>query len=525
MNGIKYDVFDADDDNSDNDEIIYNDSHNAEDDKINDTDAEERYHISSEYMILGNDFDESKTDTNFTFYGGENQDVTEDETKENKIMWSDAIDINNNEDLYAKRLDQVRVTHNIYRDALLECYKIISNYIIKNKRILVGGTAIDNALRVKGSYLYDAGTAVDYDVISPDFHKDAYNIGQELAEKFSDISVIGARHITTMRVRYNYMAVVDFTYVPKEIYDNIPTIEYMGMRNIHPHYQMIDQHRSVTHGLENPPTETILSSRYEKDVKRYILLSKFYPIEVGKNLKTKLDYYEIPYSIIYGNCLGGYISAIYWLKKIGIQTNANISFSKKRLHISMPSGGNVIIITDNFKNLLSRFKDAEMKYYNAFLDKEPRKIKVQTSNITYEILDCKGEKIVAEDLGIIHIMGLSGTMMWLLIQALFFKNEWCLYLYKHLKVAFIQEGHGKYMPEFKFYGKYNWSDAYMLNLSRQLNKLGYQKLDNNAVPRNCYPEKGELINPDAYNFDPKSSIYYQLDGSECEQFDELELPS
>ncbi len=445
-------------------------------------------------------------------------------TNDNRIIWSDTKRIQDDIDLYSKQVEQVRDMHHIYRDALTECYKVVSEYIIRHKRILVGGMAIDHALRAKGSFLYET-EKVDYDFISPDFHKDAYNIGQELAKKFSGISIIGARHISTMRVRFEFIPVADITYVPKNLYDIIPTIEFMGIRNIHPHFQMIDQHRAMTHALENPPQETIISSRYEKDVKRYILLAQFYPVPIQKGLKVKLNHYEIPYSYIYNNCLGGYISAIYWLKKIGVETSANVAFSKKKLHLSIPEDGKILILTDDFKSLLHKFSGAKIKYYNAFLDKVSRYIEVTTSDTIYEIHDNKGEKIVAEDLGKIHILGMSGTMTWLLLQGLFYKNEWCLYIYKHLKIAFIKEGHGKFLPKFTFYGKYNWSDSYLLHLNRQLNKLGYKKIDNSMVPRNFHPNKGDIIPPDAYDFDPTQSPFYQQDSKECKPFDETELPN
>jgi hypothetical protein len=442
---------------------------------------------------------------------------------DSKMVWSETKRIHDDANLYAKQIEQVRDMHHIYREALTECYKVVSNYIIRNKRILVGGMAIDNALRAKGSYLYDT-SKVDYDFISPDFHKDAYNIGQELAKKFSGVSIIGARHVSTMRVRYEFIPVADITYVPKNIYDNIPVIEYMGMKNIHPHFQMIDQHRAMTHGLENPPQETIISSRYEKDVKRYILLSQFYPIPVPNGLKVKLNHYEVPYSYVYGNCLGGYASAIYWLKKIGINTNASIAFSRKKLHLSIPDDGKIVIISDDFKSLLRKFPDAKLTYYNSFLDKASRHIEVETTDMKYDIYDNKGEKIVAEDLGKLHILGMSGTMAWLLLQGLFYKNEWCLYLYKHLKTAFISDGHTKYLPSFTFYGKYNWSDSYLLHLDRQLNKLGYKKLDTLSVPRNFHPKQGDTIPEDAYKFDPVKSVFYQQDGQQCDPFEEIQLP-
>jgi hypothetical protein len=458
--------------------------------------------------------------------GNENEsEVDENENSGivDKTAWSETKRLHDNADLYTKQIELVRDMHHIYKDELAECFRVVSEYIIRHKRILVGGMAIDHALRAKGTYLYET-EKVDYDFISPEFHKDAYNIGQELAKKFSGISIILARHISTMRVRYEFIPVADITYVPQDIYDKIPVLDYMGIRNVHPHFQMIDQHSSMRNAFENPPQETIISDRYEKDVKRYLLLSQFYPIEIPKGLKVKLKHYELPYNLIYGNCLSGYAAAIYWIKKMGIDTNANIAFLKKKLQLSIPDDGSIIMMTNDFKSVLAKFKDAEITYYNSFLDKIPRYIEVKTADAVYHIQDTKGEKIVAEDLAKVHILGLAGTMQWLLLQGIFYKNEWCFYLYKQLRAVFVKEGHKKYIPSFKCYGKFNWSDSYLLNLDKQLQKLGYKKIDKSTTPRNFHPDKGDIIPEDAYTFNPSESPMYQHDAKKCEPFEEIKLP-
>jgi hypothetical protein len=443
-------------------------------------------------------------------YGGK---ILTDHKFNIKEPWSLVSDIKDI-DTYAKDIEYIKDNHNFYKEILADCYKIVIDYIRRNNRILVGGMAIDHALKLKGSFLYDTDK-IDYDFITPEFHKDAYNIGQELSKKYDNISVIGARHVSTMRVRYNFMVVADVTYVPQNIYDKIPTIEYEGVRNIHPHVQMIDQHRAMHFALENPPLETIISSRYEKDFKRYAMLYKYYPIEINKSLSINLKSYVIPYDYINGNCLGGYAAAIYWFKKANISSNMNLVFEEDKIKILMPEDGTILIFTDDIE--MHKEIKANKKYYNRLLDKIPRRVQIK-DDIPYEFYDNYGEIIVAENYYNFHILGLAGTMLWLLTQGTFYKNEWCLYMYAQLSIIFIKEGITKYLPSFEFFGKKNISDANILQFERQLIKLGYMDADLTSTPKNFYPKKNQNIPEQLYNFDPLKSKFYNLDGLECSSF-------
>ena len=223
---------------------------------------------------------------------------------------------------YTEKLEEYKDKYNVFYNELHNCYNIVENFIKRNNKILVGGMAIDFALKIKGSYLYSKNK-IDYDFISHNYHVDAYNLGNKLAEKFDNISVIGALHVSTMRVRYNFMPVADITYVPKILYDRIKIIEYEGFKCVHPHYQMIDQMRSLVYMAENPPRESFLSDRLEKDVKRYTLLHDFYPIDKIKN--KKIVKRLIPYSILQNNCIGGFLALAYWTKILKLPLDLNIN--------------------------------------------------------------------------------------------------------------------------------------------------------------------------------------------------------
>jgi len=70
----------------------------------------------------------------------------------------------------------------------------------------------------------------------------------------------------------------------------LPTLEYNGMKIIHPDFQKIDLHRSLSFPFDNTPWEVIFA-RWKKDIIRYNKLSDKYPINVDDYNKkiTKKD--------------------------------------------------------------------------------------------------------------------------------------------------------------------------------------------------------------------------------------------
>lgn len=173
--------------------------------------------------------------------------------------------------------------HDFQKKELLEAMEIVRKYIINNKRILVGGMSMDLSLRSKKSYLYETDKIPDYDCYSPEFHLDAYKIGDMITQLgITGVSVIRGTHVSTMRVRVNFVPVADITYVPLTIYEKIPIIRYHGFLLCHPHYQMIDQHRALSLPFENPPME-VIASRWKKDMERYDVLTDIFPVKLEKN--------------------------------------------------------------------------------------------------------------------------------------------------------------------------------------------------------------------------------------------------
>lgn len=231
----------------------------------------------------------------------------------------------------------------------------IKDFIRKKGLIITGGTAIDFALRLKGDKIYSDDTLVfpDLDFYSPNHVKDAYEIAdmlynkgygldkasfedmflaesnsetrakaedgtREQLEKKSEVQAYEiyahiARHTTTMRVKLHSYEIADITYIPINLFDKLPFIMYDGMKIIHPHWQYMNMHHSLSLPLDNPPFE-VLFHRMNKDVDRFSKLYSYYPIpdkQVQMNVvKLPLKDYA-PDNVLYGFAAYAVIYNIY----------------------------------------------------------------------------------------------------------------------------------------------------------------------------------------------------------------------
>ena len=399
---------------------------------------------------------------------------------------------------WASQSEILRDKYNIDLDELLDIYEMVANFIKRKKRILVGGMAIDYSLRLVGSKLYKV-EKIDYDFISPDYHNDAYTLGNEIAKKYDNISVICARHISTMRVRYKFIAVADITYVPKYIFDKINTLNYEGFIIIHPWVQQINQLRAMRNMLEGAPKEMILSNRIEKDTKRYRLLANAYPIETKEltYIKSKI----VTIKLDKNKVLTGFPAAIYWLDKLEDNPfDWYIKVEKDVCTISMPEDQCIHYLVDGFSDI----DTTKCKKFNPLLDKLYPSVVVD--NITY--YNIYGDKHIVESLGSdYYIDGFYGTMMWLATKWLFYDDIIAEYAYEPLQKAFI-DNPVKFVPNFKhIFGNYNITSTQMMAKKKRDNP----KLISLLLPKNSYPLKGESI---VHSFDISKSEVLQIDGKE-----------
>lgn len=451
--------------------------------------------------------------------------------------------------------ERVLFKHDFQYDLILKCLELVENYIRENKLILVGGMAIDYALQTKGKKLYSDDKLPDYDFYSTNFHLDAYKIGELIAKNTSGVSVIRGLHASTMRVRVNFVPVADVTYMPKAIFDTIPTFLYNGLTIAHPFFLMIDQHRALSLPFENPPKETILG-RWKKDMTRFDIMQAEFKLGSDCKLKSnkqntykieqKTDFKQIiiDKKSLLACCLGGYVGLLYWANKAvndGILDKkeckklGDISINDDNIKVSIPDDMYITIISDDFEKTLDRInkndKNSEVVYFNAITDKIPRRIQKGD----YEVIDNKGRLLAAYIDGKYTISCLQDILNYLLTWTVMTRERRsCIYAYtigvKVLNLAAMQaikkDSFNIYLPNVNnIFGDYNWSESYILQLEDVVNALNPSKKTTlQKTPKNAYFDNGKKITAEHLTFDISNSPIYNYDGSICEPFEARELP-
>lgn len=428
-------------------------------------------------------------------------------------------------------------------DNIAEALKIVERFIKQKRRILVGGMAIDMSLRSKGTALYADNKFPDYDLYSPQFHRDAYELGNLLAKKFEGISVIRAYHISTMKVRLNFQELADITYIPPEIYDRLPTLEYQGFRFIHPHFQMADQHRALSLPFEKPPQETIFG-RWKKDLERYDLLAKHFPVQDRRLKNTDVEFRDaiaVSSHLLGGNCLAGAAAAIYWQRlaehhgrpaqfKIG-----KLEWKNDQLLCTIPLGFSVQILTDDYRATSSLIKEIP-KYRAAVLDKIRRRVVYHD----IELLDNRGNLIGAAhidrelygstDFMVVNPQDIMCSMMCetLLNDAnyavlVYCEMADCVKWAAHKYAETISEPDNatafeQFLPTVETYGSQNIYDSYVLQIDMLENTV-MKKEKRYTVPRDAFPTAEKPISDQFFEFDPSSVDLYNQTGQIVEEFD------
>ena len=183
-------------------------------------------------------------------------------------------------------------------------YKIIKEYIIKNKRIVYGGYAQNLLLKIKNPELtfyiekdeaaYNWPDVADIEMYSDKPFLDVVNITEELLSKgYKYAEGREGAHEGTYKIFINNINYSDISYVPTHIYNNLPIININNMLCVDPHYMMVDAYRTIT----DPMTSYF---RLHK-IPRYNALLKIYPINkelIDNNINLIWDKKKIDISIL-----------------------------------------------------------------------------------------------------------------------------------------------------------------------------------------------------------------------------------
>lgn len=174
-------------------------------------------------------------------------------------------------------------------DEIRRMIDIVENFLRKKQLICYGGTAINNLLP-KHAQFYNKNIEIpDYDFYSANALNDAKDLVDIYVEKgFVEVEAKSGQHHGTFKVFVNFIPVADITSIPKELFSAIKNeaIRVGGILYAPPNLLRMGMFLE----LSRPEGDV---SRWEKVLKRLILLNKYYPL-VGKqchelNFLRKMD--------------------------------------------------------------------------------------------------------------------------------------------------------------------------------------------------------------------------------------------
>lgn len=152
--------------------------------------------------------------------------------------------------------------------------EIVANFLRKKQLICYGGTAINNILPKQDQFYNKDVEIPDYDFYSYNALADAKELADIYSKNgFEEVEAKSGQHHGTYKVFVNFIPVADITYIPKELFNSIKreTIKVSGILYSPPNLLRMNMYLE----LSRPAGDT---SRWEKVLKRLVLLNKNYPL-------------------------------------------------------------------------------------------------------------------------------------------------------------------------------------------------------------------------------------------------------
>ena len=170
------------------------------------------------------------------------------------------------------------------KDKMWEIVYTVRDFVIEKKRKIYGGFALNKLIENRNPkdafYADDNVKDWDIDFYSPDPINDAKEIADRLRKKgFEHVVAREAQHDETYKVFAETLDCADISYVPSNIYRNMPFNEVNGLCLTGPHFMMIDYFRILT----DPLTSYF---RLEKTFTRLCLMLKYFPLPTSTSSIT-----------------------------------------------------------------------------------------------------------------------------------------------------------------------------------------------------------------------------------------------
>ena len=161
-------------------------------------------------------------------------------------------------------------------DIIRNIIKIVETFLKDNHLICYGGTAINNILPIYDQFYNKNVELPDYDFFSSDALNDAKKLADIYYKNgFSEVEAKAGIHYGTYKIFVNFIPVADITQLHSDIFNTLSkdSIKIGGILYASPNFLRMASYLE----LSRPAGDV---SRWEKILKRLILLNKHYPLKV-----------------------------------------------------------------------------------------------------------------------------------------------------------------------------------------------------------------------------------------------------
>lgn len=430
----------------------------------------------------------------------------------------------------------IYIKHKPFYEEYVRAIVIVKQFIISKKLIVYGGTAIDFALRLKGEQIYNDEILkfADLDFLSSNHAEDAYELADILYKSgFPDVKAIGASHYSTMRIdAVNAVTghfVADISYLPDEMIERIPILEFQGMKFVHPHFQYVDMHSSLAFPYYGAPRENIFN-RCKKDIERFNKLYKYYYFEPVKEREIKKYKIPIPSKYVITG-FSAYSIFYHFIKSQKLQDDRIIELPLET------SPEDYLDINHLDPDTLIEGNEYHKYHPLGSLLPETYIISMKDKSTKLRVLSTKDKMIAINEVKIplsgenkeIRITNIQGLLCWFLSMHFAAKNtqntakiaqktpEYINYYISLLTmIELIEDNYDKidknianiFFPSVMTYGNNNLDPTYKININRMNNSL-YNDDIIYSKPFNYFPNREKPHPKFDYN-----APFFILDGSE-----------
>ena len=157
---------------------------------------------------------------------------------------------------------------------IVKIFTIVENFLKMKNLIAYGGIALNSLLPKKDQFYNLDIELPDYDFFSPNALQDAKELADiYAAEGFTEVEAKPGVHHGTYKVYVNFIPVADVTLLHKDLFSAIKkdAIRVSGILYAPPNYLRMSMYLE----LSRPEGD---KTRWEKVLKRLILLNKYYPL-------------------------------------------------------------------------------------------------------------------------------------------------------------------------------------------------------------------------------------------------------